>query len=156
MKIYLDTCALNRLTDDQSQPRIHVETQAVERILDLVTAGEVYWIASSIMRVELQRNPNHAKREVSLALLAFASEFIEPHESIFQRATSLAAEGYGPFDALHLALAEEAHADSLLTVDDRLIGRATRTRENLLPSVLNPLDWLQRRATWHLPPRSTR
>ena len=156
MKIYLDTCALNRLTDDQSQPRIRAEAQAVERILDLVTAGEIHWIASSAMRAELQRNPNAAKREVSIALLAFASEFAEPGNSTYQRALSLATEGYGPFDALHLALAEDAHADSLLTVDDRLIVRAARTRANRLPSVLNPLDWLQRRSTWHLPPRSTR
>ncbi len=155
MKIYLDTCALNRLTDDQNQPRIRDEAKAVERILDLVTADEVRWISSPVLRAELQRNPNIAKREVSIALLAFASEFVEPTESTYRRASLLASEGYGSFDALHLALAEHANADSLLTVDDRLVRRA-RTRVNLLPAVLNPLDWLDRRAQWLLPPQSTR
>ena len=41
MKIYLDTCALNRLTDDQTQPRILAEAKALERILDMVSSGKV-------------------------------------------------------------------------------------------------------------------
>jgi predicted nucleic acid-binding protein len=156
MKLYLDTCALNRLTDDQAQPRINAEAKAVERVLDLMSSGEVRWISSSVVRTEMQRNPNQAKREVSIALLAFASEFVEPNESAYRRASLLVAEGYGTFDALHLALAEAAGADALLTVDDRLISRANRTRANVLPSVLNPVDWLDRRVKWLPPPQSTK
>ncbi|MEO6803129.1 MAG: PIN domain-containing protein [Granulicella sp.] len=156
MNIYFDTCALNRLTDDQTQPRIRTEAQAVERILDLVTVGEVRWISSPFLRAEMQRNPNAARREVSLALLAFASEFVEPTESTYQRAASLANDGYGPFDALHLALAVQSHADFLLTVDDRFIARTARSPIGVPPSVANPVDWINRRAQWPLPPQSTR
>jgi hypothetical protein len=46
LKIYLDACALNRLTDDQSQSRIHTEAEAVERVLHLVRKGEAEWKAS--------------------------------------------------------------------------------------------------------------
>jgi hypothetical protein len=65
------------------------------------------WIASSALRDELERNPDEAKRAVSLALLDFASEVVEPSEATLQRASVLVADGFGSFDALHLALAEE-------------------------------------------------
>jgi predicted nucleic acid-binding protein len=156
MKIYLDTCALNRLTDDPTQPRIAAEAEALEHILAFISTGNAQWIASSVVHTELQRNPNQAKREVSIALLRFASEFIEPQASTQTRASVLAADGYGAFDALHLALAEQAGADFLLTVDDRFIGLSARRHANLLPSVLNPVDWVKRRAQWPLPPQSIR
>jgi predicted nucleic acid-binding protein len=156
VRIYLDACALNRLTDDQRQARILTEAQAVEQILDLVTVGKVSWIASSLLRAELERNPNDAKRAVSLALLSFASECVEPSEAAVRRASVLAAEGFGASDALHLALAEQARADCLLTTDDRVVARAARTHANVLPSVLNPVDWWNRRSQWLLQPESTR
>jgi predicted nucleic acid-binding protein len=156
VRIYLDACAINRLTDDQRQARVLAEAEAVERVLDLITTGKVCWIASSTLRAELERNPNEAKCAVSLALLGFASEFAEPSEAAIQRASALAAEGFGPFDALHLALAEQAQADCLLTTDDRFLALAARTHANLLPSVLNPVDWWNRRSQWLLQPESTR
>lgn len=33
MRIYLDACCLNRLTDDQTQRRVRQEAEAVEQIL---------------------------------------------------------------------------------------------------------------------------
>ncbi len=156
MRIYLDACAINRLTDDQLQARILTEAEAVEQVLDLVSTGRGRWIASSALRDELERNPNETKRAVSLALLDFASEFVEPGEATFQRASVIAADGFGSFDALHLALAEEAQVEYLLTVDDRFIACAVRTRNNLLPTVLNPIDLLKRRVQWRLQPESTR
>jgi hypothetical protein len=83
VRIYLDACAINRLTDDQAQARILTEAGAVEQVLDLISTGRGRWIASSALRSELERNPNEAKRAVSLALLDFASEFVEPNEATF-------------------------------------------------------------------------
>ena len=37
VRIYLDACCLNRLTDDQNQPRIAAEAEAVEQLLLLAT-----------------------------------------------------------------------------------------------------------------------
>ena len=39
LRVYLDACCLNRLTDDQSQARIHNEAEAVEGVLRLVRDG---------------------------------------------------------------------------------------------------------------------
>lgn len=51
-KIYLDVCALNRLTDDQSQPRIRSEAEAVEKVFYLAWKGEAEWVASIVLEAE--------------------------------------------------------------------------------------------------------
>ena len=68
VKIYLDACALNRLTDDQSQSRIHAEAEAVERVLPLVRKDEAEWKTSIVLEAESRRNPNGEGRNDALAL----------------------------------------------------------------------------------------
>jgi hypothetical protein len=51
--------------------------------------------------------------------------------------------GYGTFDALHLATAESAGADALLSTDDRFIKRASRGVANPRIPVKNPVLWIQ-------------
>ena len=41
MLVYLDNSALNRPFDDQTQPRIWLETLAVSLILQMTEAGEI-------------------------------------------------------------------------------------------------------------------
>ncbi len=65
MKIYLDACALNRLTDDQSQSRVRAEAEAVERALQSVWKGEAEWKASIVLEAEIRRNPNGEGRNSS-------------------------------------------------------------------------------------------
>ncbi len=73
-KIYLDACALNRLTDDQSQSRIQTEAEAVERVLHLVWSGEAEWGASIVLEAEIRRNPNGAARNDALKSISLAGE----------------------------------------------------------------------------------
>jgi predicted nucleic acid-binding protein len=144
-KVYFDTCALNRLTDDQSQTRVRDEAEAVSRILDLVTDGQIIWVGSSLLRMELGQNPDVESREISVAYVELATEFADPTPQTYERALALESEGFGGFDALHLALAEQAGAAWLFTVDDRFISRASIRSKNLQPVVINPLDWIRRR-----------
>ena len=51
--------------------------------------------------------------------------------------------GFKPLDALHIACAETAGADVLLTTDDRLLRRAERQAGDLDVAVANPLRWLE-------------
>lgn len=148
--LYLDSCALSRLTDDQSQERIRLEAEAIERILTLVRSGEVHWFSSPFLQAELSRNPDPQKREEMLGLLAVASARATPTRSTTHRASELRAQGFGEFDALHLALAEECGADYLLTVDDRFLARAARQAQSGSLPVDNPLDWTRRRYPWLL------
>jgi predicted nucleic acid-binding protein len=49
--------------------------------------------------------------------------------------------GFGAFDALHLASAEGASAEVLLTTDDRLRRLAAREKARLAVHVENPAKW---------------
>jgi hypothetical protein len=62
MKIYLDVCCLNRLTDGQSQSRIREEARAVERLLRQMQAGDIQWISSEALVDGIDRNPDAQRR----------------------------------------------------------------------------------------------
>lgn len=147
-RIYIDTCVLNRATDDQSQARIRTEAAALATVLDAAVDGIVDWIASSVLVAELHRNPDFVRRNDTLRFLAMASTFVEPIPTTLVRAHHLRTEGYGEFDALHLAIAEENGATSLLSVDDRFLGRAGRRPVGTLPVVENPVEWCRRKQLW--------
>jgi predicted nucleic acid-binding protein len=150
VKIYLDACALNRLTDDQSQPLIRAEAEAVEQVLRLVLADQVIWMASKVLESELLRNPDIAKRTDALELLFHAGTLPMLEEEALQRGRFLATAGYGVFDALHLAHAEEMRVYALLTTDDRFIRQAARGLGNPLIRVMNPIDWVEEVRIWLL------
>jgi len=147
-RIYIDTCALNRPTDDQAQARIRAESGAIAKVLDAAAEGVVDWIASSILFAELNRNPDRRRRQDTLRFLSMASGFVRPTPTTFLRAKHLRTEGYGEFDAFHLAIAEETGVTSLLSVDDRFIGRAGRRPVGMPPAVENPVDWYRRKQPW--------
>ena len=143
MRIYLDTCCLSRLTDDQSQPRIREEAEAVERIFALIRAGSIDLISSEALEDEARRMKIPERRIESQVLLSLAETTVPVDDRIAHRARELAALGYGVFDALHLAAAELAGADVLLSTDDRLIRRAGREIGSPRIPVRNPVLWIQ-------------
>jgi hypothetical protein len=57
MKVYLDTCVYNRPFDNQSQPRVWLETLAFTVILQLVELGKITLVNSSVLAYENSRNP---------------------------------------------------------------------------------------------------
>ena len=126
MRIYLDACCLNRLTDDQSQPRIAEEAEAVEQILRLLRAETIEWLSSTALKAETANNPDTVRRYEVEVLLLLATNTIPLDSQIIQRAKELEAVGYGAFVALHLSTAEAGNAEVPLTTDDRFIKRAAR------------------------------
>jgi len=81
-KVYLDTCCLSRLTDDQTQRRIREEAEAVELVLVRMRAGEVEWISSEALADEINRNPQLERRLENVALLRLANETMEVDQKI--------------------------------------------------------------------------
>jgi predicted nucleic acid-binding protein len=144
LKIYLDACVLNRLSDDRAQARVAAEAEAIENIFRMILLGNVEWSASVALGREIVRNPDRDKRNDALGLLSYAGELREITEAEKERAKELHAAGYGAFDALHLVSAEADGVDALLTTDDRFIKKAGRGLGNPLVQVMNPLDWLRR------------
>ena len=57
MRIYLDVCCLNRPFDDQTQDRIHLESEAVILILKRVRSGNWEWISSEAVDFEVRQTP---------------------------------------------------------------------------------------------------
>lgn len=123
MKIYIDTSVYNRPFDDQTQPRISLETQALNIVIHLVQAEAIELVSSSILEYENSRNPFVIRRESVERQLQLAQFYQEVDEGIAERAQELEQQGLGTIDALHVACAEAAGSDYFLTCDDRLIRR---------------------------------
>jgi hypothetical protein len=148
VKVYLDACAINRLSDDQTQLRIRAEAEAVQEVLSFILKGQIQWSASRFLEAEILRNPNLIKRSDALELLSHAGPLPQPTDQVVQRGNFLAKLGYGVFDALHLAQSEEMQVDALLTTDDRFIKKAGRGVGNPAIQVVNPVDWIKEVHEW--------
>jgi len=142
--IYLDACCLSRLTDDQSQTRIRREAEAIERLLAAVRRGPVQLVSSEALEEEVRRNPSLERRAEAQILLSVAEIRIEVDEGIASRTKVLARLGYGVFDALHIAAAEAANVDVMLTTDERLLKRTARKLGNPQILVQNPVLWVKK------------
>jgi predicted nucleic acid-binding protein len=127
MKLYLDLCALKRPFDHQTQDRIIAETQAVLSILDRIESGIDSMVWSTALTLENDADPDlEARKEVArYAVRAVAIEMLSP--KIEKRIREFAAAGLAALDAAHLAFAESAGCDVLVTCDDRFLRGSKRT-----------------------------
>ena len=142
LRIYFDVCCLNRPFDDQRQDRIRLEAEAVLLILSHCEAGEWQWISSAVVDEEVNNTPSDERRHRVKSMLGLTDETIAVTTAAGERARELKERGFRTYDALHLAVAEQARVDIFLTTDDRVIRTATRHSEKLQVRVANPLDWL--------------
>lgn len=121
MKVYLDACCLNRPFDDQSQPRVRLEAEAVSLILEKFFQGEWGWIGSEVLNYEIERHPDPETRERILSFLSLSQRVVEINEKLVKRAEELEETGFDSYDAIHLASAEVGKADVFLTTDDQML-----------------------------------
>ena len=139
MKIYFDTCGLNRPLDDKTQPRIALEAEAVLAVLSFCTAGASSLVSSQILEFETSRNRNSKRRTYVFETLAMAEERILVTDEIRNRAKELEKFGLKTFDALHLACAEVGEVDYFCTCDDRFLRKA-KSLKQLKLKVVSPLE----------------
>ena len=144
MRLYLDACCLNRPFDDQSQLRVHLESEAVLAICERAEEGTWTLLSSTALTFELSRIPDPQRRARTQRLLSAANESVAVDPAAIARAKTLQnAYGLRALDALHLACAEALRADVFLTTDDRLLRACRRMiAGKLLFAVANPLTWL--------------
>jgi predicted nucleic acid-binding protein len=100
-------------------------------------------VSSAILSIDVSRNPDPERRWDAEALLSFANEEVVPNRDVADRAREIEKQGFGTFDALHLASAEQAGAEVFLTTDDVLLRRAGRNVARLHLRVENPVLWYQ-------------
>ena len=136
--VYLDTSIYNRPFDDQTQPKIYLETQAVILILQMVEAKLIELVNSSNLEYENSRNPNPLNQEAMDRYLQMAvvKQLVNP--AIRVRTGQLEQLGLKAMDALHVACAEASNSDYFITCDKRLINRA----QGLKLKVMNPTDFI--------------
>jgi predicted nucleic acid-binding protein len=137
-RIYLDTSTYNRPFDDQTQPKIFLETQAVAIIFQMIKAQTTELVSSSVLEYENSRNPDQVKQRAMDQYLKMARSRWEVDEAIRQRGQQLEHNGLKAIDALHVACAEAASSDYFITCDQRLINRSS----NLAMKVINPVDFV--------------
>jgi predicted nucleic acid-binding protein len=137
-RVYLDTSAYNRPFDDQTQPKIFLESQAVVIILQMIETEVVELISSSVLEYENSRNPYPIKQEAMNRYLQLAGLRQEVNEVLRQRAEELEHNGLKAIDALHVACAEAVDSDYFITCDKRLINRCS----GLMMQVINPVDFV--------------
>jgi len=132
MRVYLDVCCLNRPFDDQTQERIRLETEAVLLILERCQAGTWRLLGSAAVDYEISRIPDVERRRKAfhLASIAHVKEVVS--EAVQARAEELERLGFKALDVLHIACAEAAGADVLLTTDDRKMPLPSSKREQRL------------------------
>jgi len=139
--IYLDLCCLNRPFDDQHQARVRLESEAVLGIVQLARLGELTLIGSEALDLESSQNPDTDRRRKVEAFLSAATSKVTVGAGERQRGRDLESLGLQAFDALHIACAESAGAEVLLTTDDRFRKKAARLQNKLALRVENPAKW---------------
>ncbi len=142
ISIYLDVCCLNRPFDDQSQERVRLEAVAVDSILRRIELDEWESVSSEAVQDEIDGDPSLSRRARVQENADLAKRFVVVEIEQLTRAAELRNLGFGPFDALHIACAEHAEVDFLLTTDDRMLRLALRIKEKLKVKVSNPITWL--------------
>lgn len=136
--VYLDTSIYNRPFDDQTQPKIYLETQAVILILQMVEAKLIELVNSSALEYENSRNPNPLQQQAmdQYLQMAVVKQMLNP--AIRIRTEQLEQLGIKAMDALHVACAEASNSDYFITCDKRLINCA----QGLTLKVMNPTDFI--------------
>ena len=86
MKVYLDTCSLNRPLDDKRQPRVALEAEAVLTVLTLCETGQLVLVSSDVLLFEIQRIPHAQRRTVMTEIVDRAGLFIQLNDQIERRA----------------------------------------------------------------------
>ena len=145
MKIYLDVCCLNRPFDEMNQDRIRLEAEAIISILSHCRTGKWSLVNSTAINFEVSKNVDQDKIQRISNMIGLAKEHIKLDESIAKRTRELEDLGFKRFDAFHIAFAEKAQVDVLLTTDDKFEKRASRENIEIQVRVVNPLKWLLER-----------
>ncbi|AOW99990.1 hypothetical protein BJP34_11465 [Moorena producens PAL-8-15-08-1] len=140
--IYLDVCCLNRPFDDWRQDRIRLEGQTILDIFKRFSSEEWKLVSSEAIEAELNRMVNLDKLDRIRKLLQVAENKIILTEEIDKRSQEIEKLGFGLYDSFHIACAETAKVDVLLTTDDRLLKKAIKYSHLLKVKLDNPVTWL--------------
>ncbi len=149
MNIYLDMNVYYRPFDDQSQPKIELESKAIEIIFKLIERWQYKVLWSYMLEFE---NNNTASKDKSEDIKAVAeivcSETVLWHEAIDRMAKEIVEKSNtGSKDALHLACAIYGKCEYFITCDNpfiRTIKHNEQALRHIIGSIklINPVDFI--------------
>jgi predicted nucleic acid-binding protein len=122
MRIYLDNCCFNRPFDDQTQLKIHLETQAKLFIQQEIINGKYDLVWSYILEYENELNPFDIRKETIFDWKQIAIADIEETVEILIYAERLSDIGIKPKDALHISCAVNSDCNYFITTDKKLLN----------------------------------
>ncbi len=141
MKIYLDNCCYNRILDDRSNSQIYYERNSVMLILELVEKAVIELAGSEMLMKEMEDINDGYKRSVLQMMYSLCSEEVKVNSAILDRAEEIRhCSNIKYKDSIHLACAETAKADALLTTDKKFINNGNRIKT--YTRIMNPNQWL--------------
>ena len=106
MKLYLDTCSLQRPLDNRTQIQTILEAEAVLAILAYLESDKLELISSEILLYETKRIANSTRKEYALHVLSKAKTNVIVDEQVVTLANQYISLGIQAVDALHLASAK--------------------------------------------------
>jgi len=142
MKIYFDTCSLQRPLDDKNQVRIALEAEAILGLIMLSEMDRFELISSETLLFEVQKTPNVHRKRYILNVLNKGQLFIQLNDDIKKRANALNKIGIKSVEALHVACAEAAGADYFCTCDDKLLKKAKALNSHT--TAVSPLELIEK------------
>lgn len=148
LTLYLDLNLYCRTFNDQTQLRMYREARAVDIILNRASRQEykIYW--SYVLHAENSLNQNPIERRIVMGQSTFCFCSILPVNDIRHLASQIQTLSLiSGYDAEHIACAELAGCDYLLTGDDRLLRQFNRLKVqrvlSLQVTLQNPVDFLR-------------
>ena len=138
MLFYLDMCCLKRPFDNQSQPRIRLESEAVLSLL-AAESNSLQFVRSLALWLENEQNPLRS-RAAKVRLWIGRPQLGVEQAALAERVGRITDLGLKMFDAFHAASAEAAGADALATCDDRFLAAARRAGSLIRVRVVGVVD----------------
>lgn len=136
MRVYLDNCSYNRPYDDQSQMRIHLETQAKLHIQDMIRKEQIELVTSYILDFENSNNRSIQKKQtIEKFMKEYATLYVsnKNEKDITMIANAIMETGVKEKDAYHVACAVIAKCNYFVTTDDRLLKYHSEQIELVTP-----------------------
>lgn len=139
IRIYLDNCCFNRPFDDQTQIRIHIETEAKLYLQSEIEKGNLLLAWSYILDYENAANPFEIRQTSIIEWKKKAYTYVVENDALVKRARKITNQGLKAKDALHIASAIYADCTYFITTDDEILNKDQFIDDM---KILNPVEML--------------
>ncbi len=129
MKVYLDSCTIQRPLDTFAMLRNKLEAEATLGIIQFCVDGTLELVSSEALVYEARRNTQTVRKEHALSILEKATHTAVIDSSVENRAATFESRGVKAMDAVHVALAEAADVNYFCSCDDRLLRKLKQMRD---------------------------